>query len=380
MSLTETNFSTGAAVQPLPISPLQLDGRVVRDVRIKSLTVDCSTGEHEQLKIELIMPILNAYTLVNKPLYIRYGVGPNFGYFYGYTSNVSKPQSVGTDSQITITALGFSSIMKLSTSRMFQSMSTEQILREVLKGSEKYPYRIGLAPQDHKFVHRRLAQVGESDWEFAVRVAGMAGFYIYPYSGAIVMSQPMRALENGASNFLLEKSSQTLDNKPLLEFLPNERSAHTKADFDPEFTYFTPNGGTHTVEPEAPPQRRTKPSDYIYSSEYADLIIEGTNVMTGMYQTADARIRGNARVRVGSVVEVRTGVTPGATDSFDGIWYVNYVSHFIDSKVFQTALKLCRDKYRKPTAQRYVSFYARNDRNFPTMNLYQGGWRSSWSN
>jgi hypothetical protein len=381
MTLTAPHFTVGAAVQPLPISPLQIDGHVVRDARVRNIQADNRIGQHDQLKLQVIMPILNSSTLLNLPLYLRYGASPRYGYFYGYITNVSKPQKVGTASQLDITALGFSSVMKLSPSRMFQGMTTTQILTEVLRGSDEYPYKIGLAAQDHSFVHQRLAQVGCTDWEFVVKVAGMAGFYVYPYSGAVIMSNPIQTLEKNSPRIRLEKSAQTLDDKPLIDFVPAERTDQTRADFEPEFAYFTANGGLQKSIPKLPPQSRMKIPDYIYSQAYAEFISEGMKVMTGLYQTADARIRGDASVRPGDLVDVRTGSSQGALDSFDGLWYVNYTSTYVDEKVFQTGLKLCRDKYRRVRTGTSSKFYLNDPRRFPTMRLNSraGVWQSSWS-
>ena len=242
--------------------------------------------------------------------------------------------------------------MKVSPSRMFTSSTTGQILQEVLSG-----YKIGLAQLDHTFVHQQLAEAGMTDGEFANKVANMAGFYLVPYSGAVVMSQPIRALDYGVAYQSVEKSSQTLDNKPLLDFIPDERSDETQEDFQPEFTYFTANGGMQNyVPPDTPPERLVKISDYIYSPEYASFLADGMKVMTGMYQTATARLRGDASVRPGTILDINTGLTRAATDSFDGLWYVTLASTYIDEKVFQTGLQLCRDRYRAAKSGFYQQF------------------------
>jgi hypothetical protein len=376
--LTDTNFAVGAAIQPLPVSPFQIDGQVIGGARVKGLQIDNNTGQHETLKLTVVMAVLDSSTLVNKPFYMRYGLSPNYSYFYGYTTNVSKPQSPGVASQIEISASGFSSIMKLSPSRVFVNRTTEQIMREVLAGTEEYRYQIGLSAQPHDFVHQRLAQVGETDWEFINRLAKMAGFWIYPYSGVVVMSQPLKTLETGSVSRTLEKSTQTLDLRPLLEFVPTMRTDQTRQDFEPDITYFTPTA-TQTFTTNLPPHRRMKIPDYVYSQAHAQFIADGMKVMTGMYQNAKARIRGDAGIKPGMLVDIHTGLTRGAADSFDGIWYVGGVSHFIDEKVFQTALVLCRDKTRW-TSGTDQNFYNNEPYQFPTMRLVNGAWQSSWSN
>ena len=381
MSLATTDYSIGAAIQPLPISPLQINGAVFTDGKVLAMQIESVVGQHDVLNLGVLMPILDSSTLLGSPLYLRYGLSPNYGYFYGYVSNVSKPQTADAVSQLQVTALGFSSVMKASPSRIFADRTTPQILGDVVQGPPDVPYRIGLAPLEHNFAHHRLAQTSETDWEFAVRVAGMAGFYIYPYSGAVVMSHPIRALDSGAPTRVLEKSSQVLDDQPLIDFIPNQRTDTVLDDFEPEFAYFTADGRLQTHIPDVAPQRRMKIPDYIYSQAYGDFIADGMHVMTGMYQTADARIKGDAGVRPGDLVSISTGMTAAATDNFDGLWYTTYVSTFIDTQVYQTALKLCRDTYRSAsTVGTIKTFYGSNAQNFPTMRLgSDGAWVSSWS-
>ena len=376
MSLATTNFAIGDSVQPLPISPVQINGAILRNARTQQLQMESQVGQHDQLRLTLLMSVLDASTLVDQPIYLRYGSNPNYGYFYGYTTNVSKPQTTtGADSQIVLTALGFSSAMKLSPSRMFRTRTTPQILADVLAS-----YPIGLSTQDHPFVHQRIAQVARTDWEFIVEVAKLAGFYLSTNSGAVVMSHPIRALDYGAFARDLVKSSQTLDSNPLIDFVPGERINTTKDDFEAEFTYFTPTGIQKSV-PDVPPEQRVKIPNYVYSQEYAEFLSAGMKVMSGMFQTAMARIRGDAGLRPGDTVNIRTGLTPAATDSFDGLWYVNEVETYIDSKVFQTGLGLCRDMTRLAKSGAYLSFYDTDPRNFPTMKLGNDGlWQSSWSN
>ena len=61
------------------------------------------------------------------------------------------------------------------------------------------------------------------------------------------------------------------------------------------------------------------------------------------------------------------------------MWFVNGVEHRIDSKAFQTGLKLSRDQYRPMDQRRPVRrYWADETKQVPTLSLYDGRWISNW--
>jgi hypothetical protein len=94
---------------------------------------------------------------------------------------------------------------------------------------------------------------------------------------------------------------------------------------------------------------------------------------------AEARVRGDGAVNPGDTVSVRTGPSSTVVDDYDGMWFVTAVEHRIDSKSFQTNLRLARDKYRELDGSKpHRRFWAGDPNMLPQLSLVDGKWASNW--
>jgi hypothetical protein len=365
-----TNVSVTTNKVKLPVTAPVVGGVTLDNSIVRSLRVDKELNLHDSASITLLMPMLDAQSLVGKSITFRYGTSPNYGYFYGYVDSVSKPQPFQEQVQITISCVGFSRKMRIYNSKMFQSISSVSLVNEIVK-----PYKFAVRMDPHWFTHKRFSLVGLSDWEATVKIARMTKRFIVPFNGYLWFVDPITELSNRVSSHRFQKSTQIMDPSRwgLMDFNPVAFVTNDPDDLLPKFSYFDDKGSVRSYSPSDPIKTNTiiRSDFYIYNSEFADLLKDTITQRNIFTQGAEARVRGDASLSTGLVVDMVTGLptTYGAKDTYDGLWFVSKLTHQIDESLFQTNLGLIRDKYRSVVQEPYEWFYKKSGGGLPSMSV-----------
>lgn len=368
---------SGSVVQsrnPLPVSPLRIDGVSLDTGIIVNAEINHAANMHSSATVTLTMADVNLDRFTGKPVYFRYGTNPNYGFFWGFIKAVSKDQKFQEQVQVTFTCYGFTWSLRTSTNKLWVN-TTSEVIAQAIAGR----HSLGLNFESHWFSHSRFSQIGSTDWEVLKDLGFMTGRCLVGIDGVLKFVDPLLALERRKAFDKFEKSVHILEpnDRSLLDFTPNTAVQATEDQLHPKFSYLSANGTLRTVDP--PEQDETNKFSmteaYVPNEDYARLISEVAAKRNSLNESASARVRGSGRLVPGIVVNMVTGLPTVATDSLDGLWFVTKVTHRIDTSVFQTGLELVRDKYRSPINQRYEMFDTPTS---PSMKLVGTNWISSW--
>jgi hypothetical protein len=390
--MTNAKVTTGVTRPPLPVSTPQIDGVTATDIFVREVRVERSLNLHDEATVTVLSSRKEMESWIDKPIYFKFGTNPNYGHFHGYIRKVTKPQKFQENVLVTITAIGYSSLSRASKRRVFTGVTSDSILRKV---AEETSMRVFMSP--HWFTHKRVAQSGQTNWEFMVQTAKLASHFISAVDGVLWATNPIIELEKLRAFRSFSKATQLLDNQELLDFVPSDETKITKDLLYPEFSFFTSTGqlqaatwnpdkvpqyqvidaleGVQSYSPDVEEHQKSPVSNYVYNSEYARLLKEALTLDVEVNQSAVARVRGTAAMVPGTVCNFDTGLRNANKDRLDGIWYVSAVSHEINEALFQTNLYLVRDKYRAMSSGTYEWFYQTKK---PTMALRDGKWESTW--
>ena len=369
--------SVAQSRNPLPVAQLSIDGEPLRDAIVREVEVSEDAYSHNKATISLTYANANLDSLKEMPIFFRFGVNPSYGFFWGYIKDARKDQGFQEEVRIILTCYGYTWDMRSRNTGIWVNTPSESIAREVA-----HRHNLAVFFPDHWYSHPRFAQVESTDWQILNEMATLTGRVLTTRRGVIRIVNVLDALERGTVQKVLEKSINVLDpeEKPLMGFEATVGSDDSSEDQQPVFGYFASDTTVRVSEPDTAETDKVNETDiYIHNDKQARLLRETGEIVTAIDDNAEARLRGDASIGVGAVVGINTGeVGSTIVDRLDGRWFVLGVQHRIDESVFQTNLRLVRDKFRPVDSNERFEYFEGDTRAQPTLNLVNGKWSSTW--
>lgn len=374
----QVNASLASTRPALPVSRLTVDGRVVDNAVFVELKVSKRVDHHDAAEVAIIWPTTASPDIERKTISFTYGTGSRASTFYGYVYSTEKAQQFQKQTITTLHCLGTTWALRNVGPRLLVDRTALSACQEIVR-----PHALGVRVADsatYKFP--RLAQVAQTDWEMVCEVAHLSGLYVTSTNGVIRLVNPMEELEGRSPHRRFTKSTTLLDpaDVSLLDFNPVNSVTTNRAYLQPSFSYFGSDNSVKTYVPKCDPVDVTQvPGRYVPDPKAAAHVIETMTRWNSINQSAEARVRGDGSVVPGDTVSVHTGVSNTVVDDYDGMWFVSAVEHKLDSKLFQTFMKLSRDKYRSvDTSKPHKRFWASDPNLLPQVKVVDGRWVSNW--
>lgn len=359
-----------SAQAELPFYDLALNGVERKEWQIESGTLELSHGHHDVFTLDVLVAEKDPLRWEESPISFRWGVrNTGIETFQGYVAKIAKDQKFQQQPLIHTTLMGPTWKLAGGRPNFWSNVTSQQIAQDLTTR-----HRVGLMADPHPYVWREFAQSRESDWGTLVKLANRLGFLIYTYRGVVRLIDPLKAMKQPPIARLL-KSTNPLDTEAtLIEFLPATLSDHDRSVGITSFGYLS--GGEAQTEHDDSFQFDT--GIYVQDSRQAKLMADSIVRRVDRWKhRAEARVRGNASLVPGVVVDIVTGTVQTSRDTNDGLWLVVGATHTINRNVFQTSLRLARnDVYAGGGIGSYRPFWDRRGR--PSMFLTNGRWTSNW--
>lgn len=363
----------------LPVSRIRIDGRDRGGLLVTAVKVYRAIGKHDSAQISCQIASSEISDLDGKPISFIIGSTGGSTQFYGYIYSIEKEQKLQTTVTCTLSCIGATAVTKRPVFGLVKNATAESIAKRVLS-----PDNIGYYSAGSSAAFPRLSLTGRTGWSALTHANNLSGRMLSFHEGAVWLFDPITELEEGSAVITLQKSidNQGSGGRRLLDFLPSTAATFPKPSV-PRAAWFSSSGEVVVKKPLSPLARDTFyiTDTYIPSSTYAEDLFKRIDRQNSLAQTATARILGTSSLCPGNTVDISTGAVSLIQDSYDGLWVATEVTHEISDGLFQTSLKLVRDKYR-PTKKNipYKWFYTRGARPHPSMSLSNGAWISSWRN
>jgi hypothetical protein len=374
----QVNASLASTRPALPVSRLTIDGKAVDNAVFVELTVSKKVNQHDSAEISILWATTAAPDIERKTISFTYGERNRAATFYGYVYSTEKAQEFQKQTITRVSCLGATWVMRSVGPRLFANRTAQSMCEELVR-----PHGLGVrVPATATYVYPRFAQVDHTDWEALCEVAHLSGLYAAPQNGVVRLVDPVAELSVRSPWRQYNKSTTLLDPADigLLDFSPANSVTTNRAHLQPAFSYFGSDGSLKTYVPTCDPVDVTQvPGRYVPDPKAAEQMIATMTQWNSLNQSAEARVRGDGTVNPGDTVSVRTGPSSTVVDDYDGMWFVSAVEHRIDSKSFQTNLKLARDKYRELDGSKpHRRFWAGDPNMLPQLSLVDGKWASNW--
>lgn len=378
-----TNLSEPTEKGNLPITGLEFLGTSerVEPRQIDYAVIQRQFSEHDQAKVSFSLATRNSDLLKNALVRFQWGSNPDNGFFFGSVYQASKPQPFQDKVSVSVDCIGPTRVMQRPATGFYVNASTTQVVNDLIR-----PHRLGAYVPDHWYRYSRLSLRGMSEWQAVARLTRRLGLRLVTFNGVSWLCDPQVELEAGAAAYTFRKSGNVLDpaERSLLDFKPNASVTQSSDDMIPSFGYFDQANRANVYSPS---EAEVRPEDvrwvndtYIQTSDTAKLVQEQSRKDDLWDQHAVARIRGNAAIFPGMIVNINTGIVSSLEDSYDGLWCVSAATHEMNSSSYQTALVLFRDRFRRMRqGVPYLRFWERDRRLYPSMRDEDATrWVSSW--
>lgn len=273
--------------------------------------------------------------------------------FCGYVAYI-EPLSVTREGlsnnspfqQASIVCLGASMSMKGDKSRVWENTSLSLIAQRMA-----LDYGFSLDVQVSDYSYPRIVQKAESDWEFLVRVARLYGSRVAMHGTHMRIWDTFKALGRRPSFERLTTMRKQMDAVP-----------GSIMKFDGSFGFISPDGYSTTFQTAAMDSSgaiTTVTSSMVSEQSWtgAAHLSKFTNFVPGTSQNVQEAIKAveaedKETFAFNAIVEVTAGagIVPGGVvlvdeynANFDGLWYVNSVTHKMGSSLYSTELSIGRD-------------------------------------
>ena len=374
----QVNASLASTRPALPVSRLTVGGRQIDNAVFVELKVSKRVNHHDAATVSVLWPTTAAERIERQTISFTYGTGSRASTFYGYVYSTEKDQQFQKQTVVTLHCLGTTWALRSVGPRLLVDRTALSACQEIVR-----PHALGVRVTDsatYKFP--RLAQVGQTDWEMVCDIAQMSGLHVTSTNGVIRLVNAMEELAARSPHRRFTKSTTLLDpaDVSLIDFNPVNSVTTNRAHLQPSFSYFGSDKSVKTYVPDCDPVDITQvPERYVPDPRAAAQMIETMTRWNSLNQSAEARVRGDGSLVPGDTVSISTGVSNTVVDDYDGMWFVLSVEHKIDSKAFQTYMKLSRDEYRSvDTSKPHKRFWASDPNLLPQVKVVDGRWVSNW--
>lgn len=360
--------SSQAAV---PVSDL-IAGDETVGATIESVKTSERVGRVETVTLTGVWADANPARIVGRPVSFTWGPQYRRETFHGYVTKAGKPQQFKQQTEVEIVCTGPARALQRSRGpRFWSGVTLDSVVSSLAHRSG-----LGASVDPHWMTFRRLAQTVESDWAFLVALGKHVGFETSSRRGVVRMFSPPSAITQAPRVMVQKVTSDLEPGLGLLDFTPVVSVDEVQEPATAAF--FQPDGTVGLTDPDS----ETFEAEYLPDTDNVRRYTERAASYHGWTDLAQARIRGDLSVTVGSTILIRTGMSSTVVDKNDGVWLVTGVSHQLDRERFQTQLLLIRDHQRfTDVASDTTSggqFWSGRNRSQPYTRLVGGRWVSSW--
>jgi hypothetical protein len=292
--------------------------------------------------------------------------------FHGYIT-FAEPVSVTHDGVVNkspfqmtrLYCFGPSYVMKSKHSRIWENITLSEIATEI---ADKYKFSVSVPNNTYRFP--RLAQSGQSDWQFLVMAAERLGYSVLMDGTHIRIWDPYSALyKNVSYTMLLTIRGGRGDVSPqpgqIISFegrigvvtTDGARSVDTIHMLDKSGQVLSVTNGLNFESSGLATGVRSQFTNVLTVN--ADSFDMATRLVTGALRkkfpiTASLEVVSDPSIKPGGIVSINEYNT-----EFDGFWYVKSVRHELTQSYMQTYLEIARDGLGKEaTATNVTSPYA----------------------
>lgn len=359
------------------VSAIEIDGVADETMVVRSMELEHTPGNHSVANIRITTVTKNVVDYKTLPVFFRFGSYPRYGYFWGYVQSATKAQPFKDGVSVSLGCYGYTFKMRTSGPRFWSNSSPRAILQTLTSD-----HGLGVYYDDPQFTVSRMAQTEETDWQMANRAAHAGSRMLCPWNGGVLRAvDPVVELSKNTSMGVYEKSTNVLDppELSLMDFTAGSEDDNDPREMLPAYSYFAADSSVKKVKPSGDRVDLAHVTNkYVDSENSSQRINYVSKQVSEIDDYATARIRGDGVILPGTVIGISTGTSKYSnTDSTDGLWFVAGVRHKADETLFQTELRLMRDKFRPNNDTRYEPL--RGDRRSdPRMVLSNGEWVSTW--
>lgn len=317
-----------------------------------SITLDYTTDNHDLCKIVLAgIPANSVTDYIGKSIRVKADTGISYvTTFYGTIEQVmpthtSRAGKVNNNllQEATLVCLGVSYAMRGSSSRSWRNYSLEDMARFFCN-----KYNLSLDIPSDPLIFPNMMQSLESDWNVLVRYCNSMGYCVTVHGTHMHIFDPHKAVGRSVSYHNLNTPTRT-------GFKPTPGQIIM---FDARFTRQAADGVTidavATVHTDTGQVYDLRTSDILRKDTQA-IYSNPLSVTVENYDQGERLIRAAHRTtydyEATSVVVGVLGALPGGIvnlnrydGEFDGLWYIDGVSHFIRTDEFTTTLSLRKSR------------------------------------
>lgn len=320
----------------------------------------------------------------------KFGMAPNFGYFYGYVQTAS-PVLARADGQtpantVQFMCLGTTSVMQSGTSRSFAGMSADNVAKSLLS-----PYHLALVSDHHTYLWPRLVQSRDTDWQFLVALARRVGYVVAVDKVTVYFIDPTKVIVNTGSAVPITTMDSTRSNPVAISGAmtvgakgnitkftntivrsvdPMGVSVQGAGSYDQRQTYL----GLNTVDPTT---TRYDQDSMPFDQAGAQVIAQSCNRPEEWPLQSQIFCKGSGNLRPGVAASLYAG-----DNQMSGLWMTRSVVHQLGRSGYTMDIQLARDAttnspYPTPTI-------TSGDRSGPLNAvaapvITNGRWTSIWS-
>lgn len=318
-------------------------------------------------------------SLAGQPVRFGYGISPQVEEFVGYISSFTPDQKFKQGLNFTVTMVG-STFSTQRISRLFYSNITASELAK--KCADRAHLGADIDATTYRWPSIGLAKI--TDWQSIISYSRISGRLVFNWNGVIRMKDPIELFRQYPYAFLVASSDLLESEKKLLDFSPTESSPGQLSSTPREFFFFDPNGSVISMK-----QQTANLESYFVP--YSDFPINSrdeaenfdrasVNDVDRWLQRATARIRGDASIYPGVIVNINTGANDSSA-KFNGRWLVLEVKHSMKRDAYNTELRLSRQGASIPPSTKlsFEHFWRSYEKPRPTVFLRNKEWLSSWA-
>lgn len=396
-----TTASFDAQFLNIPIRTLLINEEPI-PVVVREATITRGTGVHDSASLSIVfsggtmfegnirIPIDSAFpaagtrdirvdSLAGQPIRFAYGIAPQVEEFYGYISSFTPDQKFKQGLNFVVNMVGATFSMQ-RVSRLFYTNITAAEL--VKRCADRCHIGSDIDATTYRWPSVGMAK--STDWQASKTMAKLSGRILLNWNGVLRMKDPVELFRQYPYAFLVSTSDLLESEKKLLDFSPTESSPGQISSTPREFFFFDPNGtvvshkqATDNLESyfvafsDMPVHDRDEAENYEMSS---------IKDIDRWLQRATARIRGDASIYPGMIVNINTGANESSA-KFNGRWLVLEVKHSMKRDAYNTELRLYRQGSSIPvaTSLSFEHFWRSYEKPQPVLILRNKEWLSSWA-
>jgi hypothetical protein len=358
-------------------------GNTIMDITVQEAVISSTEGEHDSATLRVTSKTLtNTDGIVDQPISFIYGWAPRTEVFYGYVVGVRTEESKRGVLDFSMSCLGPTYPMTRGKTRFWSGKSIPGVVQDLALVA-----LLGYSGDSHTHLWAALAQTEESDWRLCNDLATRIGYSVFYRDGIVLCYDPLTLYSSTGPYARIISSGQTVqaEDRRMIEFAPKEVSKEGRDYLGVKFGYFTTSGDVQMITQPGEFKHYAFVPSLIRDQDEAKVLADSMVLQTNRWlYHAMARIWGDADIRPGMCIDIRSSNQVHYANLYDGKWLVRGVEQHMDLQEYQTMLVLSRPspeniKIANITPYRPFWQFGNEGRSRPTLGLVEGKWVSSWT-